>query len=157
MTHLIQQTTDSDVIRALIGHPDIYPDSADDGTPAPYDMEPPIGEGCYWLVPLVEARVAGIFFIHAYNAVTYEFHVGILKGYRGRVGYQLGRTAIEWVRQHTPARKLRAWVETDARHVYAYVTALGFGKEGLSHGSTQRGGVLKDQYLMGMHLCHRRQ
>ncbi len=150
---MLMQTTSSDLIRSLIGHPEIYPGSADDGTPAPADLAPSIGEGLYWLVAYLGRTAAGIFFFHPNTATTFEFHAGVLCRYRGSVGYRAGHMAIAWMREHTVARKLICWVETDAAHVYAYAQALGFRQEGLSPGSIQHQGQLKDRYLMGHNLC----
>ncbi len=150
---MLMQTTDSDVIERLIGHPDIYPGSADDGTPAPADLVPTIGEGLYWLVAYLGRTTAAIFFCHPSTSTTFEFHAGVLRPYRGVIGYRAGVMAVEWMRGYTLARKLICWVETDARHVYAYAKALGFRREGVSPGSIQRRGQLKDRYLMGQSLC----
>lgn len=150
---MIGQTTDRNLIRALVGHPDIYPTSRDDYTPSPGDLEPVTGEGMFWLVPRVGDDLIGIVLFHQQNGICFEFHIGILRAFRGPIGYRSGALAIAWMRAHTPARKLMCWVETEARHVYAYVTALGFGREGLAYGSVQRNGVLRDRYLMGQSLC----
>ncbi len=153
----VAQTTSVGLIQAFLSHPDIYPDSSDDGTPAPADLAPSVGDGLYWLIAYLSksarGKSVGVFFFHRSTSTTFEFHVGILKPYRGAIGYQAGRLALEWMAQHTGVRKVICWVETDAPHVYAYVKALGFDREGKSTGSIQHQGVLKDRYLMGQILC----
>lgn len=149
----VAQSTNAELLRALITHPDIYPGASDDGTPAPADLVVTVGAQQYWLIAYVEQAAAAVFFFHPSTSTTFEFHCGVLRPYRGLVGYAAGHLAVAWMRDHSVARKLICWVETDARHVYAYVRALGFGPEGLSHGSIQRQGTLKDRYLMGQNLC----
>ncbi len=153
----VERTESPDLVRELLTHPDVWAAGGDDGTPEPDSFEPGFHESIYYLVPTWDGVPMGIFMITPSNSTTFEWHTGILMPFRGKRAIRGCRMAVDWMAENTPARKLITWVDVEARHVYLYAKACGFGVEGVSHGSLLKQGRLHDQYLMGRLLCQSQQ
>ena len=149
----ISRTCDPGLVTELLTHEDVWDEGKDDGVGAPEDFVPGFHDSVYYLVPWVGDEPMGIFIVTPSNSITFEWHTGILKPFRGKVAIAGCRLACDWMAHNTPARKLITWVDVGARHVYLYARACGFGVEGISHGSLLKNGQLRDQYLMGRLLC----
>jgi hypothetical protein len=149
----VSRTSDPQLVAAILTDPDVWAEGSDDGTGSPEDFVPAFHDSVYYLVPWLGDEPMGIFIVTPSNSITFEWHTGILKEYRGKHAIAGCRMACDWMAENTTARKLITWVEVEARHVYLYAKACGFGVEGLSHGSLLKGGQLRDQYLMGRILC----
>lgn len=149
----VARTESPELVRELLTDPDVWAGSADDGTPPRESFVPGFHESIYYLVPYSDGEPMGVFLITPSNSTTFEWHTGILPAHRGKRAIQGCRMAVDWMAENTPALKLITWVEVEARHVYLFAKACGFGVEGLSHGSLMKDGRLRDQYLMGRLLC----
>lgn len=149
----VERTHDAELVRAILTDPDVWAGGSDDGSPDPDTFEPGFHDAIYYLVPLDDGEPMGVFLITPVNSTTFEWHTAILRVHRGRQAIAGCKLAIEWMRENSPALKLITWVEVEARHVYLYAKACGFGVEGVSHGSLMKGGRLRDQYLMGRLIC----
>jgi hypothetical protein len=144
-------------VRNLLTHDDVWLEGGDDGTPPAEAYVPTIHDSLYYLVPSLDGVAMGIFLVTPSNSITYEWHTGILRPFRGKQAIMGCKLACLWMQENTPARKLITWVDCEARHVYLYARACGFGVEGVSHGSLLKNGQLHDQYLMGRLLCRLQQ
>lgn len=153
----VSRTWDEILVHQLLTHPDIWEESKDDGAAPVEDFLPQFPDSVYYLVPYDGKEAMGIFVLTPSNSSTWEWHTGILRKYRGKRAVIGCRLAVDWMSEHSPALKLITWVECEARHVYLFARACGFGIEGTSHGSILKGGRLRDQYLMGRLLCQSQQ
>ena len=149
----VSRSHDPELITAICTHDDVWLEGGDDGTGNRDAFVPAFHERVYYLVPWLDDSPMGVFILTPSNAVTWEWHTGILKPFRGKAAIRGCQLAVEWMALTTPARKLITWVDTEARHVYLYAKRCGFGVEGVSHGSLLKGGRLHDQYLMGRMIC----
>jgi hypothetical protein len=149
----VSRTHDPGLVAALLTDEDVWAEGSDDGTGDPEGFVPTFHESVYYLVPWLDSEPMGIFIVTPTNSITFEWHTGILKPFRGKHAIAGCRLACDWMAANTPARKLITWVEVEARHVYLYAKACGFGVEGISHASLLKDGQLRDQYLMGRILC----
>jgi hypothetical protein len=153
----VARSTDAGLVAELLTHDDVWLEGGDDGTGDPEGFVPVFHESVYYLVPALDGEPMGIFMVTPSNSVTFEWHTGILKPFRGKNAILGCRLACQWMELNTPARKLITWVDVQARHVYLYAKACGFGVEGISHGSLLKSGQIHDQYLMGRLLCRLQQ
>jgi len=149
----VSRSHDPDLVAELVTDDDVWHEASDDNTGSPDNFVPVFHDSVYYLVPWLDGVPMGIFALTPVNSVTWEWHTGILRPFRGRSAIRGALLAVEWMALNTPARKLITWVDAEARHVYLYAKAGGFGIEGTSHGSLLKGGRLHDQYLMGRLLC----
>lgn len=149
----IERTSDAELVRRILTHPQIYPYVSDDGSPSPEEFDPRESvrnDAMYFLVPMAAERPAGLYVVYPHNLVMYEVHACILPEYRGSVAGEAARAMVQWVFERTPCRKLIALVPAFNRLAHQYARRAGFVDVGVITQSYLKAGVLYDQHLLAI-------
>lgn len=148
----IARTRDADLVKRIIGHPKIYPHVSEDGSVAPEALDYSalvVLDGIYFLAPMDEERVAGVFMVQQQTLSIYEVHTCILPEYWGRAE-QAGRLLIEWVFANTRCNKLITRVPKNNRLAHRLAVSVGMTEQGCITESYMQNGVLLDQIILGI-------
>ena len=81
----------------MLTDPDVWAEGGDDGTGSAEDFVPAFHDSVYYLVPWLNDDPMGIFIVTPSNSVTFEWHTGILKEYRGKNAIAGCRLACDWL------------------------------------------------------------
>lgn len=146
----IMQSVDTERIRDVLTHPSIFPHVTDDGSPAPSEYAPPIGDGIYWLEPLNGCAPMGFFLYVMLNSIEAEVHTAILPEHRGAAALEAARAGLRWMVGNTPCRKVITRVPAPNRLAYRFARRVGLTDEGTDRASILKGGVLHDQHVLGI-------
>lgn len=146
----IERTTDRELIRSVVTHPAIYPHVSDDGSPDAGQYEPVIGDSILWLAAWAGDDLAGLFMAHPANTATVEIHTCILPAHRGTGSKAAAMAVLEWLFANTSFHKVITHVPAYNRLARRLALSVGMQDEGVNRKSFLKGGVLQDQYLLGI-------
>lgn len=144
------RTFDAEMVNRIMRHPKVYPHISDDSCPKAEDFdcsEAMKREGFYFL--LVSGG-EGAFMFHNHSRILYEVHTMLLPECWGRKALEASRAAVRWMFANTLCEKIITWVPAYNRLAYRFAIKSGMKQEGVSPKSLRKGGVLMDQYLLGM-------
>ncbi|MBL4591200.1 MAG: GNAT family N-acetyltransferase [Phycisphaerales bacterium] len=147
---MIDRTFDMELVREIITHPKIYDHVSDDFSPAPEDFIPIDPDSVYYLTPIHNGTVMGVFFVHSHNGICYEVHTCILPEYHGALALKAAKDLIKWVFEETPCMKLITNVPSFNPLAYRFALKAGMVKEGVNTKSFQKNGVIYDQTVLGI-------
>ncbi|HEX3941583.1 MAG TPA: hypothetical protein VHX11_08895 [Acidobacteriaceae bacterium] len=140
--------TDRDAIRRVITDPQLYPRMSDDFSPPPAAYEPP-KEATF-----IEVRdgeeLLGYFGLIEENAVCWKVHTCLLPSTWGPRAKQASREFIAWLWQNTRCQRLITDVPSDNRLALRFAKQGGLTEYGINPKSFSRGGVLLDQFCLGI-------
>ena len=143
---------DANAVNTIYRHPDVAGFISDDGlSPDKVDfgliLPSPV---VFFLIASQDGEDIGVFFFYPMNMVTYELHTAFLPGHRGRQVIEASLLAREYMWTHTPCRKVVTSIPADNRRAYVMARLCGMKQEGINEKSFLKGGVLQDQYTMGI-------
>lgn len=145
----IERLFDSQQIKSIISHPEIYPYIIDDGSPSAEDYDPtPLFECCYFL-GVFESEIIGCLFFHPENYITYQVHIAILPEYRKSSTSAMNKS-FKWMFENTNCKKIIANVPITNQSAYALVKRAGMKNEGLNERSFMKNNIIYDQYILGI-------
>lgn len=153
---MIKRCTIEDIedVNRIMRHPEIYPQSIDDGCPPnaiDFDAGPILAsEAMYFLAWRINGIWGGLWMFKPWNSITYEIHTCVLPTFRGRPAIREGKAAGAWMFENTPCQKVVTLVPENNRPALAYALATGLEKEGLVRQSFLKDGQLLDQTLLGI-------
>jgi len=140
-------------INEIMTHPDIYPDSIDDGSPRAidFDVSPSLEcEAIYYLAWIEDGVWAGLALLKPWNTITYEVHICILPEFRGPLGVQFGKDGIDWMFRNSKCRKIVAVLPGTNKRALSFALSVGMKKEGFIKRSFLKNGKMLDQVLLGI-------
>lgn len=146
----IERTTDADLVRSVVTHPEIYPFISDDHSPAVEDYAPPVADGIYWLACYSGNALAGLFMAHPWNGITYEIHTCILPAFRGVRAREATAAVLAWIFSNTNCLKLVTHVPVWNEAAFRLATASGMKPEGINRQSFMKNQIIHDQTLLGI-------
>ena len=146
----IERTFDEQVVKSVMLHPAIWATVAEDDQ-IPGDWEPETDGEC-WLEVVNGDTLVGLYNFHPTNSTTLEIHAHVLPQYRKDCAFESGDLALKWMLEQAPEQyqKVIAQVPTLYGNVIKFTLAHGFTLEGINRLSDRIGGVLYDQYLLGI-------
>ena len=132
--------------------PDIWETVAEDGQQAK-DFEPDLDSDC-WLL-MSDDEVIGLYNFHAHNSVTVEIHAQVLPDHRKEYSQETGLAALRWIYDYEfdggkVYQKVIAQIPVIYENVKRFTCGFGFKVEGINRKSYLKGGVIVDQYLLGI-------
>jgi len=137
---------DTDFIKSVYGHPDIWKAVSDDNTPdiEVVDFTPLLSAPTvFFLIP----DAIGVFFYHPWNSTTYEMHSAVLPEHRGKGAMEGARLAGMWMFDNTPCQKIVTLVPVINIRARFLARRGGMVEEGRVTRSFLKDGVLVDQRL----------
>jgi RimJ/RimL family protein N-acetyltransferase len=145
---------DLDYIHFVLRHPDIYPYIIDSGSPKEaknYDVTDLINNPIvYCLIPVIDDKQIGIFFLHPHNFVMYEIHSNILPKYRGWKAFKAGKQVCEWMFQYTFCKKIISCIPDGNDAALALALKCSFQIEGRYKKAFLKDNQLRDLILVGV-------
>lgn len=155
MSMTVERTTDEELIRSILGLPEIrvlvMEGDGEIPVPAHEDIyylsvkEPIFGDGA------VEDRLVGIVAFMPVNAITWNPHIAILPMKQDRgVGTEALRAAVAWMFKNTPCRKVVASPPSFKGAMIRVFEKCGFRIEGMSPASFRWNGRVYDRLMMGI-------
>lgn len=155
MNLTVERTKDAELIRSIIGMPEIrvlvMEGEGEIPVPAHDDIyylavkEPIFGDGA------VEDRLVGIVAFMPVNSITWNPHIAILPMKQDRgVGTEAMRAAVDWMFSNTSCRKIVASPPTFKGAMIRVFEKCGLRIEGMSPASFSWNGRVYDRLLMGI-------
>lgn len=143
---------DADEINAMFKHPEIFPYISDDSIEIDnIDVTKALeNDDIYFLSPILQDKKIGFFMCVKQNAVSCEVHSGVLPEYRGGVGLQGAKLAVDWIFRNTDFMKINTLVPVSNKKAYYFANAVGFKNEGMNRKSFLRKGEIMDQHYLGL-------
>lgn len=145
----INRTHNPEAVRAILSYSDIWEHVKDDGVSSPLDLDIPITDKFYYLIPMKGNDVCGLFIAHPLNMVTYQIHIAILPRMRGDT-VNIGKLCLEWMFENTSSKKLVGFIPEDNKKTIALSQRVGMTKEGVLKKSILKDGKLKDQIIFSI-------
>lgn len=130
--------------RTVLETPAIFETISEDGM-----TEVPLPDGPIYLCGYVPELV-GCFILHKQSKATVECHVQVLPEHRKERAEEFGRAVIEWTWENTGAVKIVAQIPEIYPNVLRFAQSMGFQLEGINTKSHIKGGVLHDQWYVGL-------
>lgn len=142
----IERTHDMALVRSIMSHPAIFPHIHDDSVTecAPIDHE-----GLYWML-VSDGEPAGVFLVHAHNAVCFEMHTCLLPRIWGKDAACAAQLLLAWAFNDTQCKKMITAVPSYNRAALRFAKAGGMVQEGVNRASFLRNGELIDQIMLGI-------
>jgi RimJ/RimL family protein N-acetyltransferase len=146
----IYRTFDDSAIEAIMFSPEIWKTCAEDGQEQE-DFNPDAEADC-WLILEAEEGFIGAYNVHPHNCTTLEIHAHILHDFRKKYAFESGDLVLEWILNEAPDsyQKVIAQIPACYQNVIDFTLGHGFKKEGVNRLSDRVGGVLYDQWLLGI-------
>ena len=143
---------DTSVLSAILRHPQVWPDVADDGSGEREQFELCGDAVLSWIWLLVRYRgmPAGFAAFEPRTAALAEFHGGVLPEFRGQIGFELARAAMRAYWQQATRPKLAAFCPVSNRGAQRVNAAMGFRREGVLTDAYLRRGKLENVIVYGM-------
>lgn len=145
----VARLTDYDVIQATIAHPAIYGKLADDLAVLAEEFTPVQSDALIYLGVYWADEFLGLFVFAPTNSVCYDVHTCLLPAAWGKA-IEAGRLACQWMWRHTACRRIVTTVPVDNRLALRLALRCGFTQFGLNPQSWLKGGVMRDQILLGL-------
>ena len=148
----LERTFDADLIRSVVGHPEIKPLVLESE-----DVPVPMHDSIYYF-KAIEERIAdgavedvliGIVAFMPVNNISWNPHICVLPEHRGK-GTEVMRLAVEWMFSNTPCAKVVAFPPAFNKPMVRVFEKCGFRLEGISPKSFLWHGELHARFLMGM-------
>lgn len=142
------RTTDAAYIKAVMTHDAIWPFVSDDGSPAPDEWEPPLGEHTHWMR---SDDGMALFFTHPRTRWMWELHIAVLPQARDKTtGYV--REFAAYMRENTQASCLIGFIAEDNAPCLRAARAGGFKVTGVAPKSVRRSGRHFDMTIVTLEL-----
>lgn len=145
----LTRTTDAAWVKRVLTHPDIYPNSSDDGSPSPDEFKPEVHSAVIWLEVTINRKRAGIWALVPSNSFCYEIHTALLPWCRGRLALNAAQELLRWVWENTKAVRVWTTVPVFNRPAMLFTRMSGLTEFGRNPMSFKKDGVLYDQVLLG--------
>lgn len=149
MSLLVQRTYDSEIVREIMTHPEIWDAVAeDDFTEDKFNID--CHQDC-WLLVSDGKRKIGLYNLHAMNHTTLEMHIQILPNYRRKYARKSVPLFYNWVLNEAPKqyKKLIANIPAIYKNVRDFAEENGFTLEGTYTKAYKKNGEIVDLWLLG--------
>jgi RimJ/RimL family protein N-acetyltransferase len=144
----IKRSRDYALLSRIATSHEIYRATSDDFSPPAEQWRISERDDFIYLVASIARCVLGFCAFYPVNGVSYEAHLCFLS--RGEVNRQAFRKMLDWVWQHTRARRIFGGIPDYNRAAIAFVKRAGFEQFGVNPRSWMKGGTLYDQVLLGI-------
>lgn len=142
------RTTDAAYIKAVMTDLAIWPWVSNDGSPAPADWEPPLGEHAHWIR---SDDGFALFLAHPQTHWMWELHIAVLPEARDKTtGYV--REVAAYLRENTQATCLIGFIAEDNAPCLRAARAGGFKVTGVAPKSVRRSGKVLDMTIVTLEL-----
>lgn len=145
----IERLHERALIAETMAHPRVYPWISDDGCPGPECVADSISDSGLYLGAFSDEYL-GLFVLHAHNAILYEVHTCLLPKTWGSRAAWAAQALIAWVFERTPCLRLITHVPSDNPLALRFAQRAGMVLYGTNPRSILRGGVLRDQAMLGI-------
>lgn len=147
----IQRLTSAELIAGTIGHPRVYPQSADDFSPAPEQLPALTNpNAALYLGAFDGPEYLGLFVVEQRNGILFEVHTCLLPTAWGERAVECAKRCARWIFDNTTCRRIVTSVPDGNLLALRLAKAAGMVEYGISPRSIQRGGRLLDQRLLGI-------
>lgn len=142
------RTTDRDLIRAIITHPQVWKWASEDGMdPAEFE---PVDSPAVWYVAAIDGRtLVALFVFEPRTSVKYAVHLAIAPNQWAR-GVEAFKGVIGWAWDQIGMQRIAGEIPSDNKHALRLARRAGFEFVGTEHGSVLRGGRLRDVSIVGV-------
>lgn len=145
-------STDEELVRSVMTHPEIYPYLGDDSR-LPADKFKPYFDKSLLYVTVKEdnSGLIGLFLLVKHTSIKWEAHTMMLPSGRGRRAVKAYKQGIEWCRDNG-CRYLEGIIPEDNAGAIAIALLGGMEHVGTLRKSILRGGTLMDEVIVGKSL-----
>lgn len=143
---MLARTRDMALVASIIRHPAIWPHIHDDGSS---ECELVDHDAVHWML-VDDGAPAGVFMVHATNAVCYQMHTCLLPRIWGQEAAQAAQLLLTWAFTDTDCLKMITNVPAYNRAALRFAKAGGMQQEGVNRASYLRNGALIDQIMLGI-------
>jgi hypothetical protein len=144
------RTTDYELVRRILTRPRMYEYMGDDFLPPVEQFVLNTDPRIWYVLVSDEWRAIGLFCFFPENEICWAAHVAMLRKVHPALTHRAGDEIVEWLWRNTPCRRLIASVPASNPAAVRFgVQAMGLIRYGVNRRSFLKGGILRDQILMG--------
>ena len=146
----LKQAESVEEVDRILKDPELFDRIAEDGHSID-GYESPFDDRQRYLMIMDDDQSIGVWNLYPANHSTLNIHCNILEAHREH-GKGAGRLILEWFVNEAPDQyqKLNAEIPVVYPEVYHFTKGFGFSDEGVNRQSIMKGGVLTDQYRLGV-------
>lgn len=139
------------LVREIMTHPRVYRWITDDSSPQPWAFQPVEHDGFWYVMVYNDDGVnLGLFLFHPSSDATWEVHTCLLPVAWGMAA-QAARECAEWMWQEVPQlARIVTRVPANNRLALMLAREAGMTQWGVNPQAWRKGGVLWDEYWLGM-------
>ncbi len=145
-----ERTTDEDLIRNIVTHPDVYPHLTDDFSPKAEDWKPPTGDPFSWVIAQEADEILGIFMLAQENPIFSYVSCAFLPEAGDERAKKAAMAAVEWVWANTKYLRLVAHIPGWDKRGLSHADAAGMKYVGNHPSACAKNGRLWNQIIMGI-------
>lgn len=156
---IVSRCFDASVLKKIMKHPSVYRWIVDDGCPPIESFEPAINDHVYYVLVSNPEPIA-VFMYHPHNAITFEVHTCVLPVAYGERAQEAAKKSLRWMIDNTSAQKIITNVPANNIKAKRFAIRCGMSLEGINRESFLLGGVVYDQYMLGItkgEICQQQQ
>lgn len=142
----INRTHDTELVRAILAHPSIWPHIHEDGTELPDTVDV---DGVHWLA-VSDGEPAGVFLAHPRGAACWEVHTCLLPRIWGAGAATAAQLLLNYLFAMVGCQKVITNVPAYNRPALRFAKASGMRVEGTNRASYLHNGRLEDQIMLGI-------
>lgn len=145
-----QRSTDVELIKRVMTHPQIYPSISDDACPPAEQFQPTMHETIHYMVVKDGEELLGLWVLSQQNSVCWEVHTCLLPCAWGDRAVLAAKTGLDWLWKNTSCQRLVTNVPEYNLLAYRFSKAAGFQLFGRNSRSFLKHGKLFDQLMLGV-------
>lgn len=146
----IFRSRDYKAIRTLATHPRIFPQICDDFTSDPKLWKLPESEQVIYLLGADDQGPFGFGIFMPQTHVQFGAHMAFLPRSYGELALTAFKEMLAWMWTHTTARRIVGEIVRENKLAIRFARRAGFEIYGVNDKSYLRGGVLRDQFCLGI-------
>ena len=147
---IVFRSHDYKAIRALAIHPRILPQISDDFTSDPKQWQPIESEQVVYLLGADDAGPFGFGIFIPQTHIQFAAHVAFLPRSYGNLALTAFKEMLAWMWQNTQARRIVGEIVRENKLAIRFARRAGFKIYGINDQSYLRGGILRDQFCLGI-------
>lgn len=137
------------LVKAVLITPEIWEQAAEDGVNQD-DYHPSYDSLSSWLLCELDGDVIGLIFVHNESLCSISMHPYLIKKHKHK-GRDMMTAFFNWfLTLPDGICKLNTSIPFSRKIVYNFAKAVGFKDEGINRMSHLKGGVIHDQYRLGL-------
>jgi hypothetical protein len=144
-----ERTTDADLVKAIVTHPQIWPKITDDNAGSPEDWQPSMSDAAWYVLIWDDEDLLGLWAFFPENSVTWKAHICFLPDAYGRSKWAT-MELFDWIWHTTECQRIIGEIAWSNRLALRMVISAGCVPFGIDSASFLKNGILEDRVAVGI-------